>query len=176
MTFATLIRRGVLAGGTLAAAMAVDFMTKWLILNFVMVPPRTIAIAPFFNLTLGFNSGVSFGMFHDFFVEQLLLLAGITVVVAAGLFVWAVRTAKRIETFALGLIAGGAVGNVVDRVRQGAVTDFLDFHVGDWHWPAFNTADVTIVIGVVLMVSGSFWPGRSKIPIEERHGRSRFTH
>lgn len=168
MTYATLIRRGVLAGGAFAAALAADFVTKWLIVNIVMVPPRTIEIVPFFNLTLGFNTGVSFGMFRDLFVEQPLMLAGITVVIAAGLFVWAVRTTKRIEAFAFGLIAGGAVGNVVDRVRHGAVTDFLDFHVGDWHWPNFNMADVTITIGVVLLLAGSLWPAQSMVSDRKR--------
>ena len=153
-----LIRRAALACGALATALAVDFVTKGLILNVVMAPPRTIEIAPFFNLTLSFNTGVSFGMFRDLFIEQPLLLAGITAVIAAGFLVWAVRTAKRIETFALGLIAGSAVGNVVDRVRHGAVTDFLDFYVGDWHWPTFNMADTMITIGVVLLIASSFWP------------------
>ncbi|SKA28705.1 signal peptidase II [Enhydrobacter aerosaccus] len=156
-----LIRRAALAGSALAAAFAVDFITKYLILNVIMVPPRTIEIAPFFNLTLGFNPGVSFGMFGDFFVKRPLFLAGMTGSIAAGLFILAVRTTKRIDTFAFGLIAGGAVGNVVDRVRRGAVTDFLDFHVGDWHWPAFNMADVMIVVGVVLLITGSLWPTRS---------------
>lgn len=160
MAYPSLIRRAALAGGALAAALAVDFVTKWLILNVIMVPPCTIEIAPFFNLTLGFNPGVSFGMFGDFFVKQPLLLAGMTGVIAAGLVVLAVRTTKRIETFAFGLIAGGAVGNVVDRVRRGTVTDFLDFHAGGWHWPAFNMADVMIVVGVVLLIAGSLWPTR----------------
>jgi len=169
-----LIGRAALACGALATALAVDFVTKWLILNVVMAPARTIEIAPFFNLTLGFNTGVSFGMFRDLFVEQPLLLAGITVVIAAGFLVWAVCTARRIETFALGLIAGSAVGNVVDRVRHGAVTDFLDFYVGDWHWPAFNMADTMITIGVVLLIAGSFWRPRSmaaaqKQPIRAGH-------
>ena len=137
-----------------------------------MVPPRTIEIVPFFNLTLGFNTGVSFGMFRALFVEQPLLLAGITAVIAAGFLVWAVRTANRIETFALGLIAGGAVGNVVDRVRHGGVTDFLDFHVGDWHWPAFNMADVMITIGVVLLITGSLWLAKPAVSVQERPGRA----
>jgi signal peptidase II len=157
-----------LAGGALAAALAVDFVTKWLIVNIVMVPPRIIEIVPFFNLTLGFNTGISFGMFSDLFVERPLLLAGIAVVIAAGLVFWAVRTAKRIETFALGLIAGGAVGNVVDRVRHGAVTDFLDFHVRDWHWPAFNMADVMITLGVLLLISASFSLSRSMTHVQKR--------
>lgn len=171
MAHPNLIRRTAMAGGALAAALAVDFVTKWLILNIVMVPPRTIEIAPFFNLTLGFNTGVSFGMFREFFLDHPLVLAGIKMVIVAGLLVWAMRTARSTETVSLGLIAGGAVGNVLDRMRQGAVTDFLDFHVGNWHWPAFNMADVMITMGVVLLITGSLWPARSTVASQERSGR-----
>lgn len=157
----TLTHRAVWTGVAFGVALAIDFATKWLILNLVMVPPRTIEIAPFFNLTLGFNTGVSFGMFREHFVERPLLLAGISAVMVTGLLVWAIRAEKRLETISAGVIAGGAAGNVVDRLRQGAVTDFLDFHVGDWHWPAFNMADVLIVISVVLLITGSLWRTRS---------------
>jgi signal peptidase II len=168
VAYPRLIRRAALAVGVLTASLAIDFVTKLLVLNVVMVPPRTIEITRLFNLGIGFNAGVSFGMFDDLFVRRPLLLAGMTGMIAATLVVLAVRTTKRIETVAFGMIAGGAAGNVVDRVRQGAVTDFLDFHVGNWHWRAFNTADVMIVVGVALMISGSIWPGRSKIPVKER--------
>lgn len=168
MAYPRLIRRAALACGALAAALAVDFVTKWLILNVVMVPPRTIEVAPFFNLTLGFNTGVSFGMFRELFLDRPLMLAGIKMVIVAGLLLWAMRTPKPLETVGLGLIAGGAMGNIVDRMRQGAVTDFLDFHVGRWHWPAFNMADTMITIGVVLLIAGSFLPVRSMAPVLRR--------
>ncbi|CAM9238616.1 unnamed protein product, partial [Phaeothamnion confervicola] len=147
-------------GGALAIALLVDVATKWLILTVVMVPPRVIEITPFFNLTLGFNPGVSFGMFRDIFLERPMVLAAIKVAIVVGLVVWAMRIEKAVEAIGLGLIAGGAAGNVVDRVRQGAVTDFLDFHIGNWHWPAFNTADVAISIGVALLLVGSLLPIR----------------
>jgi len=172
VAYPKLIRRTALAGGALALALAVDFVTKWLIVNIVMVPPRTIEIAPFFNLTLGFNTGVSFGMFRELFLDRPLLLAGIKMVIVAGLLVWAMRTEKPSETISLGLIAGGATGNVLDRIRQGAVTDFLDFHVGGWHWPAFNMADTMITIGVVLLIAASFWPARAMIPVQKRPRRA----
>ena len=168
MAYPRLIRRATLACGALAAALAVDLVTKWLILNVVMVPPRTIEIAPFFNLTLGFNTGVSFGMFREFFLDRPLMLAGIKMVIVAGLLLWAMRTPKPLEMVGLGLIAGGAMGNIVDRISQGAVTDFLDFRIGGWHWPAFNMADTTITIGVALLIAGSFWPGRSVAPVLKR--------
>lgn len=163
-----MIQRAALAVGALVVALATDFATKWLILKVVMVPPRTIEVASFFNLTLGFNTGVSFGMFRDLFLERPLLLAGIKLLIIAGLVVWAVRTERRFETVSLGLVAGGAAGNVVDRMYQGAVTDFLDFHIGDWHWPAFNMADAMITIGAVLLLATSFVVKRSAVPARER--------
>lgn len=162
-----------MAGGALAAALTVDVVTKWLIINLVMVPPHTIEIAPFFNLTLGFNPGVSFGMFRELFLDRPMVLAGIKLVIVVGLIVWALRTTRSSETISLGLIAGGATGNVLDRMRQGAVTDFLDFHVGGWHWPAFNMADAMIVSGVVLLIASSFWPTESLILTQKRSSRAR---
>lgn len=172
MTHPRLIRRTALACGALATAFTVDFVTKWLILHVVMVPPRTIEIAPFFNLTLGFNTGVSFGMFRELFLDRPLALAGIKIVIVAGLLVWAMRTVRPTETISLGLIAGGAIGNVLDRMRQGAVTDFLDFHIGSWHWPAFNMADTMITIGVVLLIAGSVWPAKSTIAFQKQPSRA----
>ena len=145
--------RAIWVGGGLAAALLLDVATKWLILNVAMVSPRTIEVTPFLNLTLGFNTGVSFGMFQDIFLERPLVLAGIKVAITVGLLVWAMRTHRIVEATALGLIAGGAAGNIVDRVHQGVVTDFLDFHVGNWHWPAFNMADVFVVSGVGLLLA-----------------------
>ena len=150
-------QRIVVAGGVLAIALAVDMLTKWLILNVVMAPPRVIEITPFFNLVLGFNPGISFGMFRDLFFERPFVLVGIKAAIIAGLLVWATRTDRLLEAVALGLIAGGAAGNVMDRVLRGAVTDFLDFHVGAWHWPAFNTADAAITVGVGLLFTSSVW-------------------
>ena len=172
VVYPSLMRRVALAGGAFAAALAADFVTKWLILNIVMVPPRTIEIAPFFNLTLGFNTGVSFGMFREVFLDRPLVLAGIKMLIVAGLLIWAMRTARPWETISLSLIAGGAMGNVLDRMRQGAVTDFLDFHDGGWHWPAFNMADTMITIGVVLLIAGSFWPPRSMDAVQKRPRRA----
>lgn len=172
VAYPKLIQRAALAGGSVVAALATDVVTKWVILNIVMVPPRTIEITPFFNLTLGFNTGVSFGMFRELFLDRPLVLAGIKLVIVAGLLIWAMRTAKPSETVGLGLVAGGALGNVLDRMRQGAVTDFLDLHVGGWRWPAFNTADAMITIGVVLLIAGSFWPAKSTMSVHERPSRA----
>ncbi|WP_244639042.1 signal peptidase II [Bosea sp. ANAM02] len=137
------------------AAAALDQLTKWLILTKVMTPPRIIELTPFFNLRLGFNYGVSFGFGSDWLDAWPSGLAAFKLMVAVGLLVWAVRSHSRFERIGLALIAGGALGNAQDRWRQGAVTDFLDLHWGDWHWPTFNGADIAISSGVLLILMAS---------------------
>lgn len=121
-------------------------------------PPYSegITILPVLNLRLGFNTGVTFGMFAESAAGAVWLLVGIKLAVVAWLLLWLRRAATRIEATAIGLIIGGAIGNILDRLRIGAVTDFIDAHYGGWHWPTFNMADVAIVCGVALLVLTSF--------------------
>ena len=83
------------------------------------------------------------------------LLSGVAIAVCVGLFIWLRRTDRFLTGWGIGLVMGGAIGNVIDRARWGAVFDFADFHVNQWHWPAFNVADSAIVIGVGLMLIDS---------------------
>lgn len=156
----------VVALGTAVLAAATDQASKWAILEHVMIPPRIIEVAPFFNLSLGFNRGVSFGMFGDGTVGPW-LLSGLALAIVAFLLRWAARSTSRTEATALGAIVGGALGNVIDRVRQGAVTDFLDFHALGWHWPAFNLADAAIFCGVATLLLHS-WLGKPVEPSPSR--------
>ncbi len=136
----------------LAAAfltLALDQLSKFWILDSVMDPPRTIAVAPFFDIVLVWNRGVSFGLFER---EGPWLLLAIAAAIVTVLVVWLARTRRRLLALALGLVIGGALGNAGDRLMHGAVVDFLDFHAGDLHWPAFNVADSAITIGVALML------------------------
>jgi signal peptidase II len=126
-----------------------DQATKWLVLNHVMNPPQVIPVTDFFNLVLGFNTGVSFGLFGE---APAWILMAFTLAIVAGLLGWIKRTDNRLTAAALGLIVVGALGNLLDRLRQGAVTDFLDFYIGSYHWPAFNLADVAIVCGAGLLL------------------------
>ncbi len=146
----------------LGVAAILDQATKWLFLTHVMNPPRVIPVTPFFNFVLTFNRGVSFGMFGSGSIAEAgpWLLTSVTSAIVVVLIVWMVRSSDRWEALALGSISGGAIGNIIDRVRQGAVTDFLDFYVGSWHWPAFNLADAFICCGVALLLVRSF-PARS---------------
>ena len=129
-----------------------DQMSKWWILYAVMHPPRIIPLTSFFNIVLVMNRGVSFGLFSAAPDWMPWILSGFAVMVAAALAIWLRRADSRLLAVALGLVIGGALGNVVDRVRFGAVVDFVDFHLGGYHWPAFNVADSAITIGVGLLL------------------------
>ena len=150
------VHRLKLFGICLASAwFLIDQATKWWILEYAMNPPEMLSIAPFFNLMLGWNSGVSFGILggQELPPWTLALFSG---TVAAALIVWLLRTHDRLVATGLALIVGGALGNTLDRVRHGAVTDFLDFHLAGWHWPAFNMADVGVVCGAALLMLDGF--------------------
>jgi signal peptidase II len=113
-------------------------------------PPHQ-SIAWFLNLVLACNRGVSFGIFNDSPRLNLVFVLVAAIIVAV-LVYWLRRVTSRFLAIAIGLIIGGALGNVIDRIRLGAVVDFLDFHIGYWHWPAFNLADSAICIGVAAML------------------------
>lgn len=128
-----------------------DQVTKQIALG-GLAPGVAVPIALFFAVRLGFNEGVSFGMFAGWFSCRPLVLAAITMGIIVLLADWLWRTRKRPQALALGAILGGALSNVVDRLRIGAVVDYLDFHVGGQHWPTFNFADAAIVCGVAIPV------------------------
>lgn len=115
-------------------------------------PPSEITITPFFDLVLVWNKGVSFGLFnHDSdFMPWVLIALALALVGFVVRWLWRAETWA--EAAAFGLIIGGALGNVIDRVRFGAVVDFLDFHWAGHHWPAFNVADSAIVVGAGLVL------------------------
>lgn len=139
----------------------VDQISKWIILTQAMSPPRVIEVTGFFNLVLAWNRGVSFSLFASDAAFMPYILSAIALLVTVGLFFWLRRQQNRLAALAIGLVMGGAVGNVIDRLRFGAVVDFLDFHLSGYHWPAFNLADSGITIGVILLLLesffGSFW-------------------
>lgn len=135
---------------------ALDQGTKWLIVETVMQPPRIIPVTDFFNLVLGYNYGVSFGMLNMQSDMGRWILAALATAITIALLVWMWRADKRLVVVGLGLIVGGALGNVADRIMVGAVVDFLDFHAFGWHWPAFNVADVAIVTGAAGLIGDAF--------------------
>jgi signal peptidase II len=145
-------RAGILAA---FAVFALDQLSKWWILSLVMAPPRRIPVTGFFDLVLVMNRGVSFGMLGDgpgWLTAALIIFA---ILLSAVLCIWLWRADSVLLALALGLVIGGAIGNVIDRFRFGAVVDFLDFHLAGYHWPAFNVADSAITVGVALLILDS---------------------
>lgn len=149
------------ATGALAVILTIlfDQLSKWWILTVVMNPPQRIPLTDFFSLVLVFNRGVSFGLFSNAPGWASWALIVFAILIAAALIIWMYRADSRLLGLALGLVAGGALGNVIDRLAYGAVVDFLDFHVGTWHWPAFNVADSAITVGVGLLILDSLKSG-----------------
>ncbi len=136
----------------MALVLIADQVTKYWIVEVVMQPPRIIPVTSFFNLVMGWNPGVSFGLFDEHGGDGVAILVGVAVCVVIALAVWLWKVREAHIGIAIGLIIGGALGNVIDRLRFGAVADFLDFHVAGWHWPAFNVADSGITLGACLIV------------------------
>lgn len=160
MTRARYVGAGLIAA---ALVLVADQASKWAILS-VLELPRTgqIVLAPVLNLTMVWNHGVTFGLLTGVGIWAHWLLAGVALAVVGALAVWLFRAENRMVAIALGAIAGGAVGNVIDRVRFGAVVDFIDAHLGAWHWYVFNVGDAAIVCGVVALLIESQWPRRGR--------------
>lgn len=132
-------------------AIIADQFSKWWIVGH-LVAGNAIAFGNFYNTVKVWNTGVSFSMFSHHGKLGVIVLSLVAVIVCLFLLRWMWRETNRVKIFALGLIIGGAVGNVIDRIRFGAVLDFLDFHVGQYHWPAFNLADAFICVGACILI------------------------
>ncbi len=119
-----------------------------------------VAMMPLFNLTLMHNTGAAFSFLSQAGGWQRWFFAAIALLVSTGIIFWLKRLGhdKLWEALALALVMGGAIGNVVDRIIYGYVIDFLDFYYGAWHWPAFNVADIAIVVGAAILIIDSLWP------------------
>ena len=124
-------------------------------------PAASIELAPMLDLVIAYNTGAAFSILSTAGGWQRWLFIGLAVAICAFIVHWLrdLPRGARWTPLALSLILGGAAGNVIDRVRIGAVVDFIDFHVGGWHWPAFNVADSAICVGAALLVTGAFRRG-----------------
>jgi signal peptidase II len=139
-----------------AAIVLADQFTKWLVLG-RFLPGERLEITGFFNLVLAFNKGAAFSFLAGAGGWQTPLLVAFALAAVAIVSVMLVRSPGRnVFRAGLALILGGAIGNVIDRLRYGHVVDFLDFHAGGWHWPAFNVADSAIVVGAALLILEGF--------------------
>ncbi|AHX11789.1 signal peptidase II [Neorickettsia helminthoeca str. Oregon] len=134
-----------------SSTMLLDLYTKYLC-GALVEDIVEIEVLPFLNLVDVRNTGMSFGLLKGFqFSNVFFICLNVPLVVFILLFSCC-KCGVSLEGFALGLVLGGALGNVVDRVAFGAVRDFIDLHVLGWHWPAFNLADVAIFLGVMCLL------------------------
>ena len=148
----------------IGAAVLADQLTKATALA-LLSRGETVPVLPGFNLMLGFNEGSSFGMLSDVMAGKPFLMAALTGALALIFALMAFRARHAPERVGLALVVGGALGNILDRLRQGAVTDFLDLYWRDWHWPTFNVADICITLGAVLILAASLPLRRRKEPV-----------
>jgi signal peptidase II len=141
----------ILAVATLFA----DQLQKWYMLEVVKIGREPIEVLPFFNFVMVWNKGISFGMFQDHDYSHIIFTI-IALVIVGILLIWLRNVTNTLAALAIGLVVGGALGNVIDRIRFGAVADFFDVHVAGYHWPAFNIADAAVFIGAVLLCIDGF--------------------
>lgn len=148
-----------------AATLIADQASKELLLRYLLKTGAAVqVIEGFFRLVIVWNPGVSFGILGGDKALPAWVLSAVAVAVCIGLFLWLRRIDRPLTCWGIGLVIGGAIGNVIDRARWGAVFDFADFHLGQWHWPAFNVADSAIVVGVGLMLIDSLVGDRQRTP------------
>ena len=143
------------------AILVADQISKWWVLEVFDLPARvSVPVLPFLNLTMVWNRGITFGLLSSDSGWGAALLAAVALGVVAALAVWLWQAERMAVALALGAVAGGAVGNVIDRIAYGAVVDFLHAHAWGWSWYVFNVADAAIVGGVGLLLLDSLLAGR----------------
>jgi signal peptidase II len=141
-----------------AIIVAADQLTKFAMLEWVDVDVRApIIITPWFKLVMVWNHGISFGMLSapETYVPYFLIMVALAISLVLGRL--CLRSHVRLEWVGYSLVIGGALGNVIDRLRFGAVADFFYFHIGNLGWPAFNVADAAICIGVAILLFHSLF-------------------
>jgi signal peptidase II len=143
--------------GVALLAIVLDQISKPLMRDWLAA--GDVQLAPFLTLVSAWNKGVGFSLLTMSQASGPYILSGLAIVIAAVMTVWLFRTSRFLPALALGLIIGGALGNVIDRLRLGAVFDFIDVHVAGYHWPAFNLADSALSIGVVLLIIDGLFEG-----------------
>lgn len=141
-----------------AAIFVVDQLVKlWIIAGIGLQAKGSINLLPILSLTWVENRGVSMGLLQADGAKERWILTGVTALIAAGVAWWMRKETNRIDILALALVLGGALGNIVDRVRFGYVVDFVHVHVGTWSFYVFNVADAAITIGVAILLLRAFF-------------------
>ena len=144
-------------------ALALDQASKAIVVyGMAMGSREPLVLAPFLNLALRWNQGISFSLFQQDTAAGRLILVGFTLVATIFLCVWLWRTSDPLASFAIGAIVGGAIGNGLDRLMYGAVADFLDLHAFGRNFFVFNVADAAINLGVGLLLIDALFRARTR--------------
>jgi signal peptidase II len=130
---------------------ALDQITKYLVINYIG-PFDSVKLSPFLHLVSVRNTGAAFGMFKNFSSSFFIGISAVAIIFV----IWLLFKGKY-NYFGLSLVLSGAIGNLIDRVRYGKVVDFIDFSAGSFHWPAFNVADSSLTIGIIVIFLTSFF-------------------
>jgi signal peptidase II len=142
-----------------AAGFLSDRLSKWWLIDIFEIESRVVVpVLPFFDLVMAWNKGISYGLFQADTLTGRAILIGFAILVCTVLFIWLARVNNRLMAVSLGLIIGGAVGNIYDRIAFGAVADFFSLHGYGFYWYIFNVADIWIAFGVGLMMYDAFFP------------------
>lgn len=140
-----------------------DQLSKMWVLEHFQNQGDVIHILPFFDIVLAFNRGVSFSFFGTVSGNAFWILTFFIICITLCVAVWWYREKSPFCRICLSMIIGGAIGNIIDRFRQGAVVDFLDFFWQNYHWPAFNLADSFIFVGVMMLVANAFLTKNNRV-------------
>lgn len=161
----------VLGFAAAAFVFVADQVAKWLVTYPLALYERgVVEVTPFFALRWVENHGVSMGFLTADGPLGRWLLVGLTAAIACGVTVWLWRERQRPDAVALGMVLGGALGNILDRVRFGHVVDYADLHFGEWHpFLVFNVADAAITVGVLLLVLRALMTREGRDPREDVH-------
>jgi len=143
-----------------ALVVALDQGTKWMA-EAALDPYLPVPLVPSFNLTLMYNEGAAFSFLAGAGGWQRWFFAGLGTLITIALGVWLhrLKATERVTAIGIGLVIGGAVGNLIDRILTGRVVDFIDVYYAGWHWPAFNLADSAISVGVALLLIATLREG-----------------
>jgi signal peptidase II len=139
---------------TSAFVVLLDQITKYVITKQMALHSSIEVIKGFLNIVHIRNNGIAFGLLRDTgdtIISNILLITNIIIILALILWALTLKKRERLLSFALSLIIGGAIGNLIDRITLGEVVDFLDFYLSNHHWPAFNIADSSITVGTILL-------------------------
>ena len=150
------MNKGALIAIISSIVILLDYLTKKIIVTKVMLY-ESINVLPFLNIVHVQNKGAAFSILSNMGNKYFI---GISVIAIIAIAIYLYRLPKGLELVALSLILGGAVGNLLDRISIGKVTDFIDVFVGKWHWPAFNVADSALTIGIALFLIANIIHGK----------------